>query len=494
MGKPLRLQARDYDILRALLAYVALTLDLIEKFLFLEPGKTRSRCWERLAKLRQHNFITRQNVEKGVTVFLLTAKGRDLIISGRNVDPGTLWVDPAQIGHTITHWDHHLINCELHMMLVKAVDCLNTRYILDHSDLSTEIREVAKHYIESGWSRDRIFTRVNHLLYLQQSYQPVKHPVEWLREAIEANIPKPKGFSPKTFVSPLDRVNLATEGYQILNWKNDIALSRLKADQRLGVEYIPLNGKSPRLGQVEADHELTVGFFSLESSRPSRSYTLMLEFDSGSRPLELSTVAPRDADDNSFSTQIIKKVAMLETNAYQQIRGHRLDRIGVVVNGGEQAVENRVRMIEDRCRGKNAFMVASLETLKSLKNPSHFLTAPMWRRCGETTERYYPLIGTSSLDRYLQETRRKTKSETAVAELRGEIYEAAKRELYISLLSELDQAQMEQLIKEAEKGAAAANTWLSRWYAQRYGPTYLQSLAIFVDLEAERRKEEIKER
>ena len=57
MKKPLRLQARDYDILRALLAYTALTLDLIEKFLFLEPGKTRSRAWHRTDKLCDHGFI-----------------------------------------------------------------------------------------------------------------------------------------------------------------------------------------------------------------------------------------------------------------------------------------------------------------------------------------------------------------------------------------------------------------------------------------------------
>jgi len=485
MKKSLRLQERDYDILRALLVYTALTLELIEKFYFLEPGRTRSRCWERLDKLGHHRLITRKEVEKGVTVFLLTANGRDLITHQGTVDPGALWLDPEQVETTITHWQHHLTNCELHLMIGKAVDGLNALYILDHADLPPDIREVAKGYIQNGWSRDRVFTRVNQLLYLQQS-QPVESPVEWLGEAIETNIAKPKGFSPKTFASPLDTVTLTAEGYKILAWKNDLALSRLPPDQRLWVDYSPLNGKGTRSGQVEADHELTLAFFSPGSSKPSRSYTLMMEYDSGSRPITLSTVAPRDADDNSFSTQIRKKVAMLEANTYQRVRGRRLDRICVVVGGKEQAVENRVQVLE-KCGGKNAFMVASLEALRGLRNPSHVLTAPVWRRCGETTEKYYPLMGASSLDRYLQERRRQTKSEKAVAELREEIYEVARRELYISLLSELDQAQVEQLMKEDQKGGEAALTYLTRAYAQRYGHTYFQSLAIFAELEAERR-------
>ena len=488
MRKPLRLQARDYDILIVLLVYLALTLDIIEKFLFLEPGKTRSRCWERLDKLRTHNFITRIEVEKDLTVFMLTAKGRDLITKRRSVAPGTFWAEPEQIRNTITHWAHHLINCELHTMLCKAIDCLNSLYILDHSDLPADIRAVAKLYTQRGWSRDRIFTRVNHLLYLQQSRRPVEHPVEWLQEAIETNRAKPKGFSPKTFVSPLDRVNLATEGYQILDWKNDIALSRLKSDQRLWVKYTPLNGEDMRSGQIEADHELTVACLSPESSRPSRSYTLMLEYDSGSRPLELSSVAGSDADDNSFSTQIKKKVAMLESKTYQNVRGQNLDRIAIACKGGPRALEARVSQVE-KCGGKQKFMLASLETLRTLKNPCHILTAPVWRRCGETTERYYPLIGASNLDRLLQKTRQQTESEKEVAQLREEIYQTARRELYISVLSELDPVQIAQLMIEAQKGRAAVNAWLSRWYSQRYGPTFSESLAIFADLEAERRIE-----
>jgi hypothetical protein len=179
-------------------------------------------------------------------------------------------------------------------------------------------------------------------------------------------------------------------------------------------------------------------------------------------------------------------MAMLEAETYQRVRGQNLDRIAIVCSGRPRALENRVCVVE-KCGGKQKFMLASLEMLRSLRNPSHILTAPVWRRCGETTEQFYPLIGASKVDLLLRETRRETKSDTAVAELRQEIYEAARRELYTSLLSELDQAQLQQLIKESQKGDLAARTWLVRWYSQRYGQTHSQSLAIFADLESERR-------
>ena len=483
MKKALRLQARDYDILNLLNIHKALSLDMIDRFIFLEPGKTRSRCWDRLDKLRVHSYIARVEARKGVTVFLLTAKGKNLLIKRGNFDPRPLWLDPEQIENTITHWEHHLVNCELGMMFDKAVDCLNSLHILEHSDLPTEIRETAKQYIRRGWSRNRVFTALNHLLYLEQS-QKIANPTGYLRQAIETNKPKPKGFSVKTFRSSLDKVDLTAEGYQILNWKNDLELSRLTADQRLQVEYTPLYGQNTRSGQVEADQELTIAIFNSDNRRPDRAYTLMLEYDSGSRPLELSTIAPADSDDNSFSTQIRKKVAMLESKTYQRIRGQKLDRIAIVCDGGPKALENRVQQVE-KCGGKQKFMLVSLDTLRRLKDPGHVLTAPIWRRCGETTERYYPLIGTSYLDRCLQKTRRTTKSEEMVSQLKYEIYESARREMYVALLSMLSPDELTRLSEE--KGSAALSTWLNRWYSQRYGPTYFQSLAIFADLEAERK-------
>jgi len=210
----------------------------------------------------------------------------------------------------------------------------------------------------------------------------------------------------------------------------------------------------------------------------------MGEYDNLTRTLEATTPPKPDQDDPSFANKMAKCVAMLNNGIYTKVRGRKLDKIFIVVNGGSQAVENRLKVIR-ACGGENAFFVVSLNVLTQLTNQSDVLTAPVWRKAADAQERYYPLIGQSWWERLEQLLRQCQIPPAKIATELAAVEREAKRRLHRAVLAELNEAQLER-VKNKRARNGQASKLLRSFYTQRKGQTYAQGLAIFADKMAER--------
>jgi hypothetical protein len=486
---PLRvpLIARDLAICELLLFYRVMREEMIERLLFWEPGVSYTKAPERLLKLYHHRFVDRLKVN-GEMVYVLLARGQEEIARQRGIEPKSLDWEPDHNRRSHHHWAHLLGNNEVRILIYLGIERLQSLYILNQAPLDLKIRDAARQLIETGWSRSRVWEKINYLLYIQQELpQVIADPAAWLTQAVEKNIRQPKGFEAEKFVSPLSAVNEREEGFILRDWLTDLDLSRLKAAKKLKVEYTPPLGQQRRFGVVELDDEFEVVTPWLDRGK-RKSFVLMGEYDNLKRTLEATTPPKQDKDDPTFANKMAKCVAMLNDGVYTKVRGSKLDKIFIVCNGGPRAVENRLQVIRN-CGGENAFFVVSLEVLRQLRNPADILLAPIWRKAGDSQETYYPLIGQSGLERFRQLLKRNQIAEGEIAKAEAEIQREAKRRFYQTILSELNEAQAERVKQARERGRDQASTLLHSFYAQRWGQTHAQGLAIFADKVAQQRYE-----
>jgi len=91
----------------------------------------------------------------------------------------------------------------------------------------------------------------------------------------------------------------------------------------------------------------------------------MGEYDNLTRTLEATTPPKPDQDDPSFANKMAKCVAMLNNGIYTKVRGRKLDKIFIVVNGGSQAVENRLKVIR-ACGGGERIFCGIVECFDSV--------------------------------------------------------------------------------------------------------------------------------
>lgn len=478
---------RDLAICEALLFYRALYEGMIERLLFWEPGVTYTKAPERLFKLYHHRFIDRIQVN-GKVVYVLLAKGRDAIARQREVDPKSLDWEPDHNRRSYHYWVHLLGNNEVRILIHLGIERLQSLHLLNQAMLEPDIREAAKPLIKTGWSRDRVWEKINHLLYIRQELkQTIADPGGWLKQAVEENRRPPKGYVSKQFISPFSAVNDTVEGFLLRDWATDLDLSRLNAAQKLYVDYVPPKGKSSRSGVVELDDEFEIVTPWVDKKGRRQTFRMMGEYDNLTRQLEATTPLKQDKDDPTFANKMAKCVAMLNDGVYTRVRGQKLDKIFIVCNGGPRAVENRVNVIRT-CGGKNAFFLVSLNVLKALKNPADILIAPIWRKAGDSEERYCPLIGFSGLERLEKLLRNRQQSQAQITATLQEVHQKARRQLTRTALSELNEAQLERVKQAQEQGQAS--TLLQGFYTQRWGQTYVQALAIFENRVALQRCEE----
>lgn len=478
---------RDLAICEILLFYRALYERMIERLLFWEPGVSYTKAPERLFKLYHHRFIDRIQVN-GEMVYVLLTKGRDEIARQRGVDPKSLDWEPDHNRRSHHHWVHLLGNNEVRLLIYLGIEQLQSLYILNQAPLDPDIREAAKPLIEVGWSRSRVWEKINYLVYTRQTLQqPVADPGIWLKQAVEKNRRASRGFDAKKFVSPLTAVNHREEGFILRDWLTDLDLSRLKTAQKLRVEYAPPQGRQQRPGVVELDDEFEIVTPWLDKKGNRQSFKMMGEYDNLTRQLEAMTPPKQDKDDPTFANKMAKCVAMLNDGVYTKVRGQRLDKIFIVCNGGPRAVENRLRVIRT-CGGQNAFFVVSLNVLKALKNPVNILVAPIWRKAGDAEEQYYPLIGLSGAERLEKILRKQQRSPAEITATLSDIQRVAKRQLYQTIASELDEAQLAR-VKQA-KTQGQGHKLLRSFCTQHWGQTYTQALAVFESKVAQQRYEE----
>lgn len=487
---PLRvpLIARDLAILVLLLFYRVMKLEMIERLLFWEPGVAYTKAPERLFKLYHHRFIDRIRVN-GEIVYVLLARGRDEIARQRGVDPKSLDWEPDHLRRSQHHFDHLHKNNQVRILIYLGVERLQSLYILNQAPLAPQTRNAATTLIQTGWSRDRVWEKINYLIYTQQELeQPISDPGQWLKQAVEKNMRQPKGFEASQFISPLSAVNEHEEGWILRDWLTDLDLARLKAAHKLRVNYTPPNGGQQRPGVVELDDEFVVITPRLDKGK-RKTFVLMGEYDNLNRTLEATTPPKQDKDDPTFANKMAKCVAMLNDGIYTRIRGRRLDKVFIVCNGGPQAVENRLQVIR-HCGGENAFFLVSLEVLKQLTNPADILLAPIWRRASDSQENYYPLLGQSWLERWRHLLIQEQLSSADLAREESEVHREARRRFYQTILSNLNEAQAKRVRRARERGPDQASKLLQSFYTQRWGQTYAQGLAIFADKVAQQRYEE----
>jgi len=249
---------RDLAICELLLFFRVMVEWMIERVLFWEPGMTYSKIGQRLLKLYHHRFIDRIKVN-GEMVYVLLVRGRDEIARQRGVDPKFLDWEPDHNRRSNQHWAHLLGNNEVRILIYLGIERLQSLYILSQIPLDSKIREAAEKLIKQGWSRGRVWEKIDYLIYTQQELkQPITDPGAWLIQAVDKNRRQPQGFKSKEFVSPLSTVNEREEGFILRDWLTDRDLSRLKADQKLRVQYTPPKGQQPRSGEVELDDEFDV--------------------------------------------------------------------------------------------------------------------------------------------------------------------------------------------------------------------------------------------
>lgn len=392
---PLRvpLVARDLAILLALLFYRVLTETQIEWLLFKEPSSQYSRAGKRLYKLFHHGFVKRIKVD-GEIAYLLLTRGRDEIAEQHKIDPSQVDWTPDHNRPRTEHFSHLVRNNWVRIYLYLAVRFHQSLYILEQAPLDPVVREAATRLIKAGWSRERVWQQIDYLVYTQERLgEPVADPGAWLTQAVQENRKKPPGFEAQAFVSPLSAVDDQEEGFVLRDWLTDRDLGRLNEKHKLKVEYVPLGGKVKRSGIVEMDDEFELATPWQEKGK-RQSFILMGEYDNQTRPLKHRLLKDNEADDTSMAKKVAKLVAMLEDKVYTRVRGKKLDKIFFVCFGGAQAVENRLALIR-KCGGRNAFFVASLQ---ALQHPAYTLTAPLWRKAGDSQERYYPLIGRSQVE------------------------------------------------------------------------------------------------
>lgn len=478
---PLRvpLIARDLAICELLLFYRAMDEGMIERMLFWEPGTTYTRAPERLRKLYHHRFIDRLNINEKMVYVLLT-RGRDEIAHQRGVDPKSLDWEPDHNRRSLQHWSHLMGNNEVRILIYLGIERLQSLYILDQALLDPEIRDAAKKLIESGWSRKRVWEKVNYLLFSQQELQqPTPDPGSWLRQAVERNRRKPKGFEPKTFASPLSAVNEREEGFVLRDWLTDLDLSRLKTAKKLRVDYTA-KGRQQRTGVVELDDEFEIVTPWLNKKGRRQSFRMMGEYDNLTRTLKATTPPKLDKDDPTFSNKMAKCVAMLNNGVYSKVRQRKLDKIFIVCNGGPEAVENRLAEIRD-CGGENAFFVASLKVLRQLDNPADVLLAPIWRKAGDSQETHYPLIGQSWLERFKKLLKQYQIPDADITKEEIKIYQEAGRQVSNTIRTELNDAQLERVKQAGQRDRGKARELLRRFYTQHSGQTDAQALAVFAD-------------
>ncbi|MEM7348207.1 MAG: hypothetical protein AAF485_28590, partial [Chloroflexota bacterium] len=448
---------------------------------------------ERLFKLYHHRFIDRIQVNNDIG-YLLLIKGRDAIAKHRSIDPKALEIDWTSDANRRSdqHWMHLLGNNAVRLRIYIGIKKLQSLYLLNQAPVTPEIRETAKQLIEVGWSRSRVWEKINFLLYTRQILkEDIADPATWLKQAVKTNKRKPKGFALQEFVSPFSSLKDAEEGFVLRNWLTDRDLSRLKADEKLKVWYTPPNGRQPRSGIVELDDEFEI-VTPWQDKGACKHFIVMGEYDNMTRTLELSIPSKLDADDPSFANKMAKCVAMLNDGVYTKIRGRKLDKIFIVVNGGPRAVENRLEIIR-KCGGHNAFFITSLEVLQKLENEADILIAPIWRKAGDTAENYYPLIGTSwmeRVERYLKQ--QKTSKNIISIEITAIRQEAKRRFRQVALL-ELTKAQLKRVTQVKRQGQKHADKLLRNFYTQKLGQTYSQTLAIFADKVAQKRYEQLQE-
>lgn len=392
---PLRvpLVPRDLAILLALLFYRVLTEAQIEWLLFREPGSQYTRAGKRLFKLFHHGFVERIMLD-GELAYRLLSRGRDEIAQQQKIDRSQVDWMPDHNRPSSQHFSHLVRNNWVRIYLYLAVKYQQSLFILDQAPLPSEIVEAGKRLIAAGWSRERVFEKIDYLVYTRERLgQTIPDPSVWLTQAVIKNRRKPTGFDAEAFVSPLSAVNEQREGFVLRDWLTDRDLGRLSDKHKLKVEYVPLGGKVKRSGIVEMDDEFELATPWLEKDK-RQTFILMGEYDNQTRPLTHRLLKDNEEDDTSMAKKVAKLVAMLEDKIYLQVRGKKLDKIFFVCVGGAQAVENRLQLIRT-CGGRNAFFVASLP---ALRHPAHVLTSPLWRKAGDSDERYYPLIGRSQVE------------------------------------------------------------------------------------------------
>lgn len=501
---PLRLPLvlRDLAILLALLFYRILTEAQIEWLLFREPGSEYSRASKRLFKLFHHGFVKRIQVD-GEIAYLLLARGRDAIAEHLKIDRSQVDWTPDHNRPSNEHFSHLVRNNWARIYLYLSVKYHQSVFILDQAPLASVIRQAGKSLLEVGWSRERVWEKIDYLVYTQaQLGETIADPEAWLIQAVVTNRKKPTGFDAKTFVSPLTAVDADTEGFVLRDWLTDRDLGRLNDKHKLKVEYTPLGGTGKRSGVVEMDDEFELATPWQEKGK-RQSFILMGEYDNQTRPLEHRLLKDSEEDDSSMAKKIAKLVAMMEDKVYTQVRGKKLDKIFFICFGGPESVEHRLQLLR-KCGARHAFFITSLQ---ALQNPAYTLTAPLWRKAADSEERYYPLIGRSQVeivedrlqqtlrkqlmqrlaktDKYTKEALEATVERVVarlLADLRANTRQKAKQEFIHRARLDLTERHRERLQRVPAKIREETElTLLKRAHEEATGLAYEQALAIYAE-------------
>lgn len=500
------LNAINMAICEALLFYRLLTEDQLEVLLFpKEPGTKVGRkphLQRNLKALYHHKVVDRKLLPASVTgrdedketvlVYMLDSGGRDELARHRGISPNDVDWKPHHNKVSDHYLAHLLRNNWVRVTFAVAVAQAQALYTLDQSPLEQSVRDRAKQLLKAGYSQQRVFKHVDYLSFLLESDpERVGDGVAWLTRAVTEDIKKPAEFDANAFESPLAVLG-ANDGYFLKDWLTDRDMSR---EHRYKVSYIPANGTRKVKGEVELDDEFTLHTPYLDREGNQVEYPCMIELENLTRVLEYHKLKD-PKDDTSFATKIRKLVALFHretpdsASVYEKARGHAPSRLRIftVVVGGPEALANRVEVTR-RHGGRNRFFFT---TFKLACRPEYLLTAPIWRKAGEEEERYYPLIGSSHVEKLRMTYRDRNLDEKRVEAHIQALRHKAEGYFYQQVAQELTEVRRQRLTAEIEKASSSGDGYppegqrlLQNWYLTDTGISFPQAMAILTDQLAE---------